>query len=397
VPNANSLYHLGGGPLPRPGGWPVVILQHGITRNREDMLAAADSFADAGFVVAAIDIPLHGVTNTKDPLYATDANPAYTGIIPKGTGSIERTFDLDLNTNQGNGVIPGSPPDHVIDPSGSHFINIASPLTSRDNLRQGVADLVMFTRLLPTLSLGPGGTISQSPNDIHFLGLSLGAIEGTTLMAVVGVPGMGVPAISTATLSAPGGNLTQLLLQSPSFGPPINAGIEALSQGLITPGTTAYAYFFRDQQTVVDAGDPINYVALATAAHPIHVQQVIGGTPQPAGCMPGVPPPNNCPDQVVPNSATQALITASAYGPEPLVQIKAGQAPVVMNPNGIRGYVNFIEGDHGSLLDGKVLPVTVEMQTEAISFTGAPIPPAGIPANPPGSTLLLANPTVIEP
>ncbi|MGH8304224.1 MAG: hypothetical protein ACRETG_01280 [Steroidobacteraceae bacterium] len=386
VPNARSAYALAGGPLPRPGGWPVLIFQHGITRSREDIFGVADSFADAGFVVVAIDLPLHGVTNTKDPLYATDANPAYTGIIPNGTGSIERTFDLDLNTNQGGTVIPGSPPDGIIDPSGSHAINLTSPLTTRDGLREGVIDLVMFSRLLPTLSLGPAGTIN--PGAVHYLGHSLGAIEGTTFMAVVG------PGVSTATLANPGGRLAQILITSPSFAPQINAGLAA--QGVM-PGTTLYANFWRDIETVWDSGDPVNYIALATAAHPIHLLQVVGSTPPPTNCTPAAPPPNNCPDQVVPNSATQALIKASAYGPQPLVQIKAGQAPVIMNPNGIRGYVNFIEGDHGSIIDDKVPAVTAEMQTEAISFTGAAIPPAGIPANPPGSTLLLANPTVIEP
>ncbi len=80
------------------------------------------------------------------------------------------------------------------------------------------------------------------------------------------------------------------------------------------------------------------------------------------------------------------------------MRITAGQAPVVVNPGGIRGYVNFIDGYHGSLINPAVsAAVTAEMQTEAISFTGAPIPPAGISANPPGSTLLLANPAVIQP
>jgi hypothetical protein len=392
VPNANSLYALGGGPLPRPGGWPVLIFQHGITRSREDMFAVADSFADAGFVVAAIDIPLHGVTDPKDPLYATDANPAYTGIIPKGTGSIERTFDLDLNTNQNGTVIPGSPPDGMIDPSGSHAINLTSPLVTRDGLREGSIDLVMLTRLLPALNLGPAGTINAG--GIHYLGHSLGAIEGTVLMGIVGTGAGGVPTISTATLANPGGLLPQILITSPSFAPTINAGLEA--QGLV-PGTTLYANFWRDIQTLWDPGDPVNYVVLATAQHPIHLLQVVGGTPPPANCTPAAPPPVNCPDQVVPNASTQTLITASMYGPEPLLHITAGDAPVYSSPNGIRGYVNFIEGDHGSVIDGKVLPVTVEMQTEAISFTGAPIPPAGIPANPPGSTLLLANPAVIQP
>jgi len=383
VPNNNSLYAqaIGGTAVPPPGGWPVLIFQHGITRSREDMFGVADSFADAGFVVAAIDIPLHGVTNKQDPLYATDANPAYTGIIPKGTGSIERTFDLEL-------ITPGT-----IDPSGSHAINLTSPLVTRDGLREGAIDLVMLTRLLPSLKLGAAGTLNAGA--IHYLGHSLGAIEGTNLMAVVGTGAGGIPTVITATLANPGGLLPQILNSSPSFKPQVDAGLEA--QGVF-PGTTLYANFWRDIQTLWDPGDPISYIALATAQHPIHLLQVVGATPPPANCTPAAPPPNNCPDQVVPNFSTQALITASAYGPEPLVQIRAGQAPLVVKPNGIRGYVNFIEGDHGSIIDDKVGPVTVEMQTEAISFTGAAIPPIiPLPGTIPGTTLLLANPTVIQP
>ncbi|TLZ22816.1 MAG: hypothetical protein E6K29_19005, partial [Gammaproteobacteria bacterium] len=128
VPNANSAYAQAGGPIPPPGGWPVLIFQHGVTRSREDMFGVADSFADAGFVVAAIDLPLHGVTSTSDPLYASAANPLYAGLgLPANQMSVERTFDLDLNTNLGSTVIPGSPPDGVTDPSGSHAINLTSP------------------------------------------------------------------------------------------------------------------------------------------------------------------------------------------------------------------------------------------------------------------------------
>ncbi|HNH45307.1 MAG TPA: hypothetical protein PK633_14600, partial [Agitococcus sp.] len=49
-------------------GWPVVIFQHGITRNRSDMLAIAPAFAQAGFATIAIDLPLHGVVDdTANP------------------------------------------------------------------------------------------------------------------------------------------------------------------------------------------------------------------------------------------------------------------------------------------------------------------------------------------
>ena len=43
-----------------PGPWPVVIMQHGITSQKEDMLALTGALAAAGFATFAIDHPLHG-------------------------------------------------------------------------------------------------------------------------------------------------------------------------------------------------------------------------------------------------------------------------------------------------------------------------------------------------
>jgi hypothetical protein len=285
--------------------------------------------------------------------------------------SIERTFDLEL-------ITPGT-----IDPSGSHFINLTSLLTSRDNNREGAADLITFERSLTgttIANLGNAKIFAAGPS--HYLGHSLGAIVGGVFLGVV-------PAtdVSTGTLANPGGNLSTLLINSPSFAPEINAGLEA--QGL-TPGTTLYAQFFRDSQTVIDAGDPINYISLATALHPIHLLQVVGSTPPPANCT-ASSPANGCPDQVVPNSATQALITASAYGPAAaagaLTRIPAPAAPgPLLNPNGFRAYVNFIEGDHGSIIDDVVPAVTAEMQGEAISFAASN-----------GQEILISDPAVIQP
>jgi pimeloyl-ACP methyl ester carboxylesterase len=382
VPNAASAM----GATPPTNGWPVVVFQHGITRSREDMFGLADSFADSGTVVVAIDLPLHGVTNTADPLYAGNGNVLYGGLVP-AKGSIERTFDLDVENNTTSA--PG--PDGKIDPSGSHFINLTNPLNSRDNNREGAADLLTLVRSIAAASgtlLGTAGKIDTTR--IHYVGHSLGAIIGTTFLAVA-TPND----VSTGTLAMPGGKLTQLLLDSPAFAPQINAGLEA--QGVI-PGTTLYAQFFRDTQTVVDSGDPINFVALATLQHPIHMLQVVGNPP-------GDPKTS---DQVVPNSATQRLITASAYPPPglpaaALTRVPAPAAPgPVSNANGLRVYVNFTQGDHGSIIDNVVPAVTAEMQGEAITFTGAALPPIpalgfpGFPATPAGTTILILNPTVIQ-
>jgi pimeloyl-ACP methyl ester carboxylesterase len=359
VPNAQAT----AGATPPAGGWPVLVFQHGITRSREDMFGLADSFADAGYAVVAIDLPLHGVTNTADPLYATAANPLYAGLGLPASGSIERTFDLDVENN----TTGAAGADGKIDPSGSHFINLTSLLTSRDNLREGTADLITLARTLPTLSFGAAGGVNG--NALHYLGHSLGGIVGGTFMAVVG------PDISTATLASPGGGVAQLLIDSPTFAPEINAGLAA--QGL-QPGTTLYAQFFRDAQTVVDSGDPLNFIALATAQHPIHLLQVVGSS-------------SSLPDQVVPNSATMRLITASGYGPlganGVLTRIPAPAAPgPVLNAAGFRAYVNFTQGDHGSIIDDVVPAVTEEMQGEAISFAASA-----------GQEILISVPAVIQP
>ena len=394
VPNASSAYHaLLGGPIPPPNGWPVVIYQHGVVVDREYMLPVADAFADAGFAVVAIDLPLHGVTDKNDPLYATDTHAAYAGLIPPGTGSIERTFDLDLNTNKGYTVVPDSPPDGVIDPTGSHFLNLESPVTARDNFREAAADLITLQRSLPNLAQSPV-PIPVDMTRIHYVGHSGGGIAGTMFMAVT--PPAVIPA---ATLANTGGNWALLAQTSPSFAPDVLAALAAKG---ILPGTTLFANFWRDIQTIVDSGDPINYIALTTTQHPVHMMQVVGTTPPPAGCSPSPLIPG-CPDQTVPNPATQALITASAYGPlgaaGALTRIAKGQGPVVHMPGGIRGYVNFIDGYHGSLIDPRESQaVTIEMQTEAVSFTGVAIPPAGIVGNTPGSTLFMPDPNnVVQP
>lgn len=321
-------------------GWPVVIFQHGITRSRQDALALAAGMAQAGWAVAAVDLPLHGITDTTSGLYQAPN---------------EQTFNLDLIVN--NSGAAGQ--DSVIDPTGTHFINLTYPLASRDNLRQAVVNQLALLRALPSLDLDANAaTADIDGTRVAFVGQSLGSITGITFGAVIANPTL----VPRMTFSVPGGGVAELLRSSPTFGPRINAGLQA--QGLL-PGTSLYAQYFRDTQTIVDAGDPLNYVASTAAARTIYFQQVVGAT---------TPPP--LPDQVIPNSATQRLIAA--------IQASVGAAnfPRVVPgaPRAGSGYVNFIEGDHGSLLSQTASPAaTQEMQTETVIFTaGNPLVP--IPA-----------------
>ena len=154
VPNAAS------GRAKPAAGWPVVIFQHGLRGNRTQSAAIAAAYAAQGFVVAAIDIPLHGITAAANPLYQ---------------GALERTFNLDL-VNNATGA-PG--PDGAIDPSGTHIINLTSLLTSRDNLRQAATDIAQLSVSLPGLDLDGDAVSDIDANRIHYSGISLGGIVGT--------------------------------------------------------------------------------------------------------------------------------------------------------------------------------------------------------------------------
>ncbi len=326
VPNAGS------GQAKPAAGWPVVIFQHGLSGNRVQSAAVAGAYASQGFVVAAIDIPLHGITDTTNPLFQAD---------------IERTFDLDLIDNT-----TGAPPaDGVIDPSGTHIINLTSLLTSRDNLRQAAIDIVQLAGALPNLDLDGDTNSDIDPARIHYSAISHGAIVGTIANA------MPIPTVS-AYLNVPGGGIANLLRDSEALGPRVEAGLVAAG---LTPDTTLYEQFFRDAQTAVDAGDPLNYIAAAVAARPVLLTQVIN-------------------DTVVPNSATQRLVNAAPF-------VKTATPGFNAVGAGTGTWVHFTEGFHGSLLSPAAsLATTTEMQTHAASLAASG-----------GTVFAIANPAILEP
>ena len=326
VPNAASSHS-------KPvDGWPVVIFQHGLRGNRSQSAAIAAAYAGQGFAVAAIDIPLHGITDIASPLYQ---------------GPNERTFNLDL-VNNTNGA-PGA--DGIIDGSGTHIINLTSLLTSRDNLRQAAVDIVQLATSLPALDLDGDTVADIDGSNIHYSGISLGGIVGTVANS------LSIDTVS-AYLNVPGGGIANLLRESAALSPSVNAGLGAAG---LQPNTTLYEQFFRDAQTAVDSGDPINHVAAAVAARPVVLTQVVN-------------------DTVVPNTATQRLINAAPF----LKANAAGAHPVGA---GTGRWVHFLSGSHGSLLDPTAsLAVTIEMQTHAASFVASG--GAAFVITPAGSALL---------
>ena len=198
VPNATAA----GGACSKPtAGWPLVIFQHGLGGDRTNALLIADNYADACFIVAAIDQPLHGITSTTNPFYQKDN---------------ERTFNLDLMDNATQTATaptnPNYPGDGIIDASASNYVNFLNAGTQRDNLRQGEADLIVFTKTIAKLDITGDGVADVDPKRINFAGMSLGGIVG-------GVHVHFSNDVQSAALSVPGGVIANLYLDSAYFGP----------------------------------------------------------------------------------------------------------------------------------------------------------------------------------
>ena len=341
IPNAAS------GRTKPATGWPVVIFQHGITGNRTHALAVSATLAAQGFAVVAIDLPLHGLPSDS---------PFAIGNTPFGAIASERTFDVDY-VNNASGA-PGQ--DGIADSSGTHFINLSSLLTSRDNLRQAVADLFVLTATLPSLDIDGNGTGDFDSSRMQFVGLSLGAIVGTSFLALE-------PNVNVGMLSAPGGGIARLLDGSATFGPRIRAGLAASG---VQAGTPTYDSFMGAAQQVIDSIDPVNY-GFASAQNAILLHEVVGD-----GAA-------NKPDQVVPNNVPGAPLS----GTDPLIRV-LGLSPITQTTqaaNGIRGVTRFTAGEHASLISPTAPAVTAEMQGQMASLLMSS-----------GTTVVVQDPSVIR-
>jgi dienelactone hydrolase len=340
VPLIATLPNVGSMQAKPAGGWPVVIYQHGVTFDRTSMLAIADSFASQGFAVVAIDLPLHGVTNTSSPFYQGPENP--TNLF----GNNERHFYLDTIDAVGRPI-----PDGEID-DGRQIFNIANPLNTRDHMRQAASDLIRLTRTLPTIDVDGGGP-DFDPDRIHFVGVSLGSSFSSVLLGLN-------DEVGSATLSSPFATWSRILTdpEAVEFGAPLRAGLAAA--GLIQ-GTANFDNFVRDLQTVLDPADPANYAAATAALHPLHVIEILG-------------------DDRVPNGPTDYI--AGLWG---LTDVTAA-SPVLVEPAGARGIVRFTAGSHVALLDPSSNPaVTQEMQSQMVTFAVTD-----------GTTILINDTSVVQ-
>jgi len=339
---------LGADPLVMPeGGWPIVILQHGITSKKEDMLAITAQLSVQGFATVAIDHPRHGER----------------GVDVNGDGTD------DFNASTGSVL---------------SYMNLQSLLVARDSLRQSVADLLGLR-----MGLNFTGQADLNAQDVSFLGHSLGSVVAPAFIAVANSPldEQVDPLfnVKSVALASGGGGLASFLIESARFGPFVQgsvllaAGIEesaefsaysqneALSNcGSLAADQTAFvacAYkeyvgsltmageteklaniqgvvtqFAFAAQTALDSGDPSNYAsAVAALGTPVYMSVVVGDGA------------DNKADQVIPpmvasNPIAGSLPLAKLMG---LTTVAETQAPTA---DPMSYVVKFTKGHHSSVL-----------------------------------------------
>jgi Pla-1/cef family extracellular lipase len=359
-------------PLVKPdNGWPVVMLQHGITTNKESMLLITGALSIQGLATVAIDFPMHG----------------------------SRGFDVN-----GDGV-----DDLNASISALFFANLASLPTARDNLKQAQADMLGLRFGLNFIGgvdpLGNPMDLGIDSSTVTFLGSSFGAMNGMNFVAFANTsldPALdGMFEVKAASLNVPGAMFANFGIESPAFevlaksnltlqaSPDFQAlvnatypdGADASQLGALyvqfysalsaeqQAGLDAvFAQFTFAAETLLDSGDPISSIALLAASQtPIHLTEVIGN---------GV---DNLPDQVVTNTAPFTPMG----GTDPIITLLG--LPVVSTTlatadgSPVSGAVRFLYGSHGSALSPAhtegvtaspeyAARATVEMQSQIGTF-----------------------------
>lgn len=199
-----------------PGGYPVVIYQHGITSQKESILLAAHAICSAGYALLAIDAPLHGE-------------------LSNGRASAEW---------------------------GANFMSLLNILNTRTNFQQGALNLWRLEKVAKTTGAGSlQATVAGVGKPIatagatKFLGMSLGTLIGSYFMAgntaQYGLPGASnIPAY----FASPGAKAAFIIRDSQAgFAYQANATLKA---GGVAPGTHNYDQFLLLVQTLMDNVDP---------------------------------------------------------------------------------------------------------------------------------------------
>jgi hypothetical protein len=265
---------------PPPGGWPVVIQQHGLGGQRDTVVQFGDADAARGFASIGIDAVAHGYR-------LFDCQP---------TASCSQ----DLANNFGGTTFPDGFADGSVLGFDISFLAVNLGFFQgfhnfvgiRDNFRQTYVDLSSLVRLLEGNSVDVALSADLDATRIYYMGHSLGGLMGAGFIPIE-------PNVKAALLNATGAGLSNQLFINSSIG----AGAQALVNGILglDPMNVAdqFALPLSIIQGILDPADSANSATLYAApalGSPRNVIQV-----------------EDFGDQVVPNQSNEALANAAGF------------------------------------------------------------------------------------
>ena len=275
-------------PMPN-GGYPAVILQHGLGDSRAFIMAMANVFASQGWMTVAIDSVTFGA-RAAEAVYQADQTSFFAGSPGATYAGPDGFGDKDQN-----GLTNGS----------TDFFGLLKNIGAiRDQFREASFDTSQLVQVLrsPTLDLSALQTGAAAPKidttRIAYVGDSLGAMEGATAAAIE-------PYVSAWVLNVAGGGL---FIELASHSPTINALARIAAGanfGLQEASLNESHPFVTVGQVVTEAGDPLAYARTLLTA-----QRSIGDVL--------IAPRNVLQfevvyDELVPNEAGEALARAAGF------------------------------------------------------------------------------------
>jgi len=331
-------------------GWPVVIYQHGITVDRTAGVLVGNALAGQCIAMVAIDHVMHGVAplnnegeansvrlfnveqvaaadvSTNSPFAAARAgwvtavgaeNAPELAALKERHNNVAKAADSSNIAMVFSGALDANGDPVTADSVGSSgelYINLQNFSRLRDGMRQTVLDMMNLNASIDEMDVNADGTADDlDPENVYFIGHSLGGIIGTTFLAVnndasVQAYNSDLPLVKAAALGNPGGGVVKLLENSPTIGARVLGGLAASG---IAQGSTSIESFFSVLQASIDSVDPINFASNLETL-PVLVYEDVGIEGD----------ADELSDQVVPNNAlTPVLDTSKSYlaGTDPLV------------------------------------------------------------------------------
>src|SRR5690554_4890390 len=238
---------------PKPAdGYPVVIYQHGITVDRTAGVLVGNALATSPVCTAmvAIEHTMHGISpgtatglvfstekvassvNLQDPSTYTASTFAAVRAATLAQTSVpwlealgERHNNVGKDASSQNVAMKFAAAGDAADvgASGDLYINLNNFARTRDAMRQTVLDLMNLNATIGDMDVDADGNSDFDASKVYFVGHSLGAIIGTTFVAVNNDPDVqafngNLPKIQGAILGNGGGGVVKLLENSPSIG-----------------------------------------------------------------------------------------------------------------------------------------------------------------------------------